>query len=79
MKYEAELLAAPLVLSCRTMPETKSLLEYAVRTLGRPELAARLKVSESTLDAWLSQGADMTNSKALALADLIYELSKAQK
>jgi DNA-binding transcriptional regulator YiaG len=57
----------------------KELLKYAAQQLGRSELAARLKVSQSTLDAWLEGSADMTHNKALALADLIHELSKAQK
>ena len=53
----------------------KELLTYAAERLGRPALAARLKVSPDTLSAWLDGSADMTNSKALALADLIDELT----
>lgn len=53
----------------------KELLEYAAQQLGRPALAARLKVNLETLNAWLDGSADMTNSKALALADVIHELT----
>ena len=62
------------------MPDKKkSLLQYAVEKFGRSELARRMKVSQETLDAWLYGGADMTNSKALALADLIDELTQPLK
>lgn len=57
----------------------KELLKYAADQLGRSELAARLKVSQDTIDAWLEGSADMTNNKALALADLVHELSKLRK
>jgi plasmid maintenance system antidote protein VapI len=54
----------------------KRLLDYALERLGKARLAARLEVTESTLDAWLNGSADMTHSKALALADLIAALNK---
>ena len=54
----------------------KRLLDYALERLGKARLAARLKVTESTLEAWLNGSADMTHGKALALADLIAELNK---
>ncbi|HEX4927505.1 MAG TPA: helix-turn-helix transcriptional regulator [Burkholderiales bacterium] len=58
-------------------PSTTRLLEYAAQRLGgRAELAARLKVTESTLAAWMNGSADMTYGKALALADLIAMLSR---
>jgi len=62
------------------VPESskKRLLEYAAQRLGRAELAARLKVNEKTLDGWLHGSADMTHSKALALADLIAHLNREQ-
>jgi len=53
----------------------KELLSYAADQLGRPALAARLKVSIEILNKWLDGDADITNSKSLALADLVYELT----
>lgn len=62
------------------MSDTKKhLLEYAAQQLGQKELAARLKVSQSTLDMWLLGSADMTNSKALALADLVHALNRGKQ
>jgi hypothetical protein len=62
------------------MPDKKrELLTYAAQQLGRAALAARLKVRLDTLDAWLKGTADMTNSKALALADLVSELTLPRK
>jgi DNA-binding transcriptional regulator YiaG len=60
------------------MSETskKRLLEFAAQRLGRAELATRLKVTESTLANWMDGSADMTNSKALALADLVHHLNR---
>jgi len=60
------------------MSETskKRLLEFAAQRLGRAELAARLKVTEGTLANWMDGSADMTNSKALALADLVQQLNR---
>ena len=58
------------------MPNKKrDLLKYAAAQLGRPALAGCLKVSLDVLDAWMDGTADMTNSKALALADLVHELT----
>jgi plasmid maintenance system antidote protein VapI len=54
----------------------KRLLEYAASRLGRKELAARLKVPEKTVEEWLVGSPDLTHSKALALADLINELTR---
>jgi plasmid maintenance system antidote protein VapI len=56
----------------------KRLLEYAAGRLGLKELAARLKVPEKTVEEWLHGSPDMTNSKALALADLINDLTKSK-
>ena len=62
------------------MPNKKrDLLKYAADQLGRPALAARLKVTPAVLDAWMDGSADMTNSKALALADLVHELTMPGK
>ncbi len=58
------------------MPDKKkNLLNYAASQLGRPALATRLKVSLDVLEAWMDGRADMANSKALALADLVNELT----
>ena len=58
------------------MPNKKrDLLKYAADQLGRPALAARLKVTPAVLDGWMDGSADMTNTKALALADLVHELT----
>ena len=54
----------------------KRLLEYAAKRLGRAALAARLKVPEKMVADWIDEGAEMTNSKALALADLVQELNR---
>ena len=62
------------------MPDKKKeLLKYAAAQLGHPALAARLKVSLDVLDAWMDGSADMTNTKALALADLVHELTVPRK
>jgi plasmid maintenance system antidote protein VapI len=53
----------------------KRLLEYALGRLGRKQLAARLKVPEKMVEQWLDGSADMTHNKALALADLVNELT----
>jgi DNA-binding transcriptional regulator YdaS (Cro superfamily) len=50
------------------------LLEYAAQRLGRDVLAARLKVGETTLEAWIDGRAEMPAAKQLALADLIGHL-----
>ncbi|HKV53098.1 MAG TPA: hypothetical protein VJN94_00520 [Candidatus Binataceae bacterium] len=61
-----------------SQPSKKRLLQYASERLGKAKLAARLKVTEATLEAWLNGSADMTHGKALALADLIAELNKQE-
>jgi DNA-binding transcriptional regulator YiaG len=43
--------------------------EYAAQRLGRDGLAARLKVSEALLEAWIN-GQEMPARKALALAEI---------
>ena len=60
------------------MAETskKQLLEYAAKRLGRAELSARLKVPEKMIADWIDESAEMTSSKALALADLVQELNR---
>jgi plasmid maintenance system antidote protein VapI len=54
------------------------LLQYALGRLGQKELAARLKVPEKMVEDWLAGSTDMTHSKALALADLVNELTKGK-
>jgi plasmid maintenance system antidote protein VapI len=54
----------------------KRLLQYALGRVGRKELAARLKVPEKMVEEWLQGSADMTHNKALALADLVHQLTR---
>jgi len=59
-----------------TEKSKRRLLEFAVERLGRREVAARLRVNEATLDGWLQHPADITNTKSLALADLVSDLNR---
>jgi len=52
------------------------MLERAAKHLGRERLAARLKVPETLLQAWIDGYATMPERKLLALADLLEELSE---
>jgi DNA-binding transcriptional regulator YdaS (Cro superfamily) len=47
------------------------LLEYAVERLGREALAARLKVQEALLAAWIEGRASMPDRKLGPLAEVI--------
>ena len=47
------------------------LLALAAQRLGRKELAQRLEVPESLLDAWMQGLASMPDARLAALADLI--------
>jgi hypothetical protein len=47
------------------------LLEYAEERLGRESLAARLKVQEALLAAWIEGRASMPDRKLAPLADVI--------
>jgi hypothetical protein len=51
------------------------MLEQAAKHLGREELAGRLNVPESLLQAWIDGHASMPERKLLTLADLLEELS----
>jgi hypothetical protein len=53
------------------------LLEYAEERLGREGLAARLKVQESLLAAWIEGRASMPDQKLGPLADVIVRLGTA--
>ena len=61
------------------MPDTtkQSLLALAASRIGRTELAKRLDVPESLVDAWMSGHASMPDAKLLALAHLLDELGDA--
>jgi transcriptional regulator with XRE-family HTH domain len=55
---------------------SQRLLHYAAERLGLQEVAARLKVSETVIQAWMQGGSDMPNIKRLALADLVHSLTR---
>ncbi|HET7366134.1 MAG TPA: hypothetical protein VFJ70_21370 [Burkholderiales bacterium] len=57
----------------------KRLLQYAMGRLGRKQLAERLRVPEKLVEEWLEGSADMTHNRALALADLVHQLTQANK
>jgi hypothetical protein len=59
------------------MAETtkQQLLRRAANLIGRDELAARLKIPESLLDAWISGHAALPDRKLVALADILDEVA----
>ena len=61
------------------MAETtkQNLLEMAAKRIGRAELAKRLNVPESLLEAWMRGLASMPDRKLLALAELLDQLGDA--
>ena len=61
------------------MAETtkQNLLRMATARIGRTELARRLKIPESLLDAWMSGHASMPDRKLLLLAELLDQLGDA--
>src|SRR5690349_14074435 len=56
---------------CVTETTKQTLLEMAAKRIGRAELAKRLAVPESLLEAWIGGHATMPDRKLLVLADLI--------
>ena len=52
----------------------QNLLGLAAKRLGRDQLAVRLKIPRSLLDAWMGGHASMPDRKLLALADLLERL-----
>lgn len=61
------------------MAETtkQNLLRMASVRLGRAELATRMKVPESLLEAWIGGHASMPDRKLLLLAELLDQLGDA--
>jgi DNA-binding transcriptional regulator YiaG len=47
------------------------LLREAAKLMGQPELAQRLKVSESQLEGWIQGETKMPDRKLLVLADVL--------
>ena len=52
------------------------LLKHAAERLGPSELAARLKVTEPLLQAWITGHFDMPDRKTLLLVDVIDDWDK---
>lgn len=61
------------------MAETtkQNLLRMAAARIGRAELARRLKIPESLLEAWIGGHASMPDRKLLLLAELLDQLGDA--
>ena len=59
------------------MGETRKqrLLKSAADLIGRDALAARLKVAESLLEAWINGHATLPDRKLIALAEVLDELA----
>jgi hypothetical protein len=55
----------------------QNLLRMASVRLGRAELATRMKVPESLLEAWIGGHASMPDRKLLLLAELLDQLGDA--
>lgn len=51
------------------------LLKSAADLIGRDALAARLKVAESLLEAWINGHATLPDRKLIALAEVLDELA----
>ena len=59
------------------MGETRKqrLLKSAADLIGRDALAARLKVAESLLEAWINGHATLPDRKLIALAEVLDDLA----
>jgi DNA-binding transcriptional regulator YiaG len=55
------------------------LLKQAAQALGKEELAARLKVPVSTLEAWIGGHAMMPDRKLITLADVMDKVAAEKK
>jgi hypothetical protein len=55
----------------------QNLLRMAAGRLGHAELATRLKIPESLLEAWIGGHASMPDRKLLLLAELLDQLGDA--
>jgi hypothetical protein len=57
----------------------QQLLKQVAKLLGPEELAARLNVPVTLLDAWIRGLASMPDRKLLPLADVLEELNDSKK
>jgi DNA-binding transcriptional regulator YdaS (Cro superfamily) len=57
----------------------QDLLRRAAALVGKEELASRLAVPPSLLDAWMSGHASMPDRKLLVLADLLDKVGRPEK
>lgn len=57
----------------------KRLFAYVVDRLGRPEAAKRLGIDAASLDTWMQGAIEPPPPVLLALADLVYEMKKAER
>jgi len=55
----------------------QNLLRMAAERMGPPELAKRMNVPQSLLDAWMGGHASMPDRKLLLLAELLDQLGDA--
>jgi len=55
----------------------QNLLRMAAARIGHPELAKRMNIPESLLDAWMGGHASMPDRKLLLLAELLDQLGDA--
>jgi len=57
----------------------QNILQQAVKLFGRHELAARLGVPETLLEAWIRGDVTMPDGQLLPLAAILDKLSKSKK
>lgn len=57
----------------------RHLLQRAMELMGRDQLAARLGISETLLDAWIRGDVTMPDGKLLVLAAVLDEIAKSKK
>jgi DNA-binding transcriptional regulator YdaS (Cro superfamily) len=57
----------------------RHLLQRAVELMGREQLAARLGIPETLLDAWIRGDVTMPDGKLLVLAAVLDEIAKPKK
>jgi hypothetical protein len=55
------------------------LLQRAVQMFGKDELAARLRIPETLLDAWIRGDVTMPDGQLLRLAAVLDKLAKSKK
>lgn len=57
----------------------RHLLQRAMELMGRDQLAARLGIAETLLDAWIRGDVTMPDGKLLVLAAVLDEIAKSKK